>query len=160
MSGFYLNTSSTTTSQCVSCPTGCSTCSSKANCLTCSSGYTLQSNTVSGTAGTCVICASPCSTCSGNSFTCTSCITGFKLVGWQCISTFNFQFFISLNTNLTNFYDRYFNFLQALTAPLGTQDVSAISIGSIVSGSVNVTGSISTTAQSGSNDASSQYYGV
>ena len=119
--GFYLKTTTsegTTTSNCTECPTGCSTCSSLKNCLTCSSGYTLQSSLVSGASGTCAQCVAPCATCTGNTQTCTSCISGFTLKGWQCVSTFNYEFVVSLNTNLTAFYAVYGTFLEAITAPL------------------------------------------
>lgn len=159
MSGSYLSTSSTTNT-CMSCPTGCSTCSSATNCQSCSAGYTFNTPVSSGVQNVCVLCELPCNTCSGNPTSCTSCTGSFTLNGWQCISNFRFAFMVSLNTNLTTFYDNYYSFLLALMAPLSSTALLPVSISSIVASSVNVTGSISTTQQSGSNGVATQYYGV
>lgn len=103
----------------MSCPDGCETCSTGSNCLTCSSGYTAESSPVSATVN-CVQCESPCSQCIGDSQTCTSCVSGFELKGWKCLSTFNFGFHLVLNTNLTFFYTKYESFLVAIANAVET----------------------------------------
>ena len=108
MMGNYLSSSG-----CVACPKGCETCSSGTNCLTCKSGYTVASSPVLTTVN-CIECGQPCAQCSGNSYTCTSCMTGFQLVGWKCLSIFNYGFNITLNTNLNTFYNNYDQFLTAI----------------------------------------------
>jgi len=91
----------------------------------------------------------------GSPTTCTACIGGFTLNGWNCMSTFNYGFFISLNTTMTIFYDNYLPFLQALVAPLNSKNIQAVTVTSILPGSVNVTGFITTVQQSNSNTAGS-----
>lgn len=95
-----------------------------------------------------------------NQYTCTSCIGGFQLSGWNCQSTFNYGFFVSLNTDLTTFYNQYQAFLAALLVPLDSTNVRAFTITSILPGSVNVTGTISTLQPSNSNGAGNEFYGI
>ena len=130
MPGYYLNTANNT---CASCPVGCATCSSGSSCQTCISTYTISQNTVSGTPNICTKCEYPCFTCSGNAQTCTSCVSKYTLDGWQCVTTFNFAFFISLNTDLTTFYNNYYKFLLALVNPLSSTNIQPVSISSIIS---------------------------
>jgi hypothetical protein len=94
----------------------------------------------------------------GSSTTCTSCIQGYSLSGWNCQSNFNFGFFVSLNTNLTTFYNNYQAFLNALVST--NSNYQTVTMSSIVSGSVNVTGTISTSQPSGSNAAGTQFYAL
>jgi hypothetical protein len=152
--GYYLNISSFA---CTNCPQTCQTCTSTTNCLTCASGYGLVSQPVS-TAGTCVLCQSPCAQCTGSPTTCTSCVSGYSLSGWNCQSNFNFGFFVSLNTNLTFFYNNYQAFLNALVG--SNSNFQTVTISSIVSGSVNLTGTISTNNPSNSDAAGTQFYTI
>lgn len=154
LSGYYLNTSAST---CVSCPTGCQTCSNPSNCLSCSSGYGLVSQPVS-TSGSCVACQSPCAQCMGSPTTCVACVSGYALSGWNCQSSFNFGFFVSLNTDIQTFYNNYQSFLVALVG--SNSNFQTVTLSSIVSGSVNVTGTISTNQASGSNAAGTQFYSL
>lgn len=154
VNGYYLNSAN---SACVKCPSTCLTCSNPSNCITCISGYTLAVQAVAS-AGTCVACTSPCLQCMGSPTTCTSCISGYSLNGWNCQSNFNFGFFVSLNTNLTTFYNNYQAFLQALVGP--NASLQELTLASIVSGSVNVTGTVSTSSQSNSNAAGTQFYAL
>lgn len=131
---YYLNPN---TSTCVSCPTGCSICTSASSCNSCLSGYTLLRESVDSP-GACVACASPCTQCLGNPLTCTACMNGFSLNGWNCQSNFFYGFFVSLNTNQATFYDNYAQFLQALLVPLNSRNIQAITISSIISGTANL----------------------
>jgi len=67
---------------CVSCDSTCATCSGPAStdCTSCSAGNYLSS-------GQCLPCTGNCETCSGTASTCTSCHTGWFLVGSSCYST-------------------------------------------------------------------------
>lgn len=73
------------------------------------------------------------------------------------MSPFNYGFKISLNTTLTTFYSNYNAFLLSLASQVQSQNIQAVSITSITSGSVYVSGNLTTTATSQSNDATSQY---
>lgn len=149
--GFYLNGTT-----CSACPAGCSTCSNPQNCLSCSSGYTAQVQTIA-TQTSCVKCQSPCAQCIGNAQTCTTCMAGFTLNGWKCVSNFNFGFSIVLGTTLSAFYTNYASFLTALIQTVGSNNFNTITLGTIASGSVVVNGNLNTDSQSDSNQATSQY---
>ena len=151
MMGSYLSSSG-----CVACLEGCETCSSGTNCLTCKAGYTAESSPVLTTVN-CIPCGEPCAQCSGNSYTCTSCITGFQLVGWKCVSIFNYGFNITLNTNLTTFYNNYEQFLSAIAQSQDTSQINVTTLTSITSGSVIIKGNVTTLAKSNSNEASTQF---
>lgn len=101
--------------QCIACPTGCQTCSSGINCLTCQSGYTAEVQPVL-TRVTCAKCSPPCRTCTRTPTTCTSCNAGFTPKGWKCVSSFNYGFSITLNTTLSTFYSNYQAFLEAIAS--------------------------------------------
>lgn len=110
----------------------------------------------------------------GNPTTCTACISGYFLNGWNCQSSFYFGFYVVLNTNLTVFYDNYQAFLLALLNPITTQNLQFVTLNSITYGSVNVssgalgatqqavnvTGIVSTNQQPETNAAGSQFYGL
>lgn len=144
--GRYLSSGS-----CTACPNGCSTCNSANNCLSCSSGYTLQIQAIV-TQSSCIQCQSPCAQCIGNAVTCTQCISGFSLNGWKCVSNFNFGFQLTLDTTLNNFYSNYNSFLTSLAQIIGG-NTNQITIINIIQGSVNVDGSINTDSTSNSNSA-------
>ena len=142
--GDYLSGSS-----CLACPEGCETCTAKANCLTCSSGYTIESSPVSSLVN-CVQCESPCSQCIGDSQTCTACVSGFSLTGWKCVSSFFFAYDVVLNTNLTFFYTKYQDYLVAIANAFETSNINVVTMVTLVSGSVNNTGKLTTTSASNS----------
>lgn len=141
---------------CTACPTGCATCNSPSNCLTCSSSYTLQVQAIS-TQSKCVQCASPCSQCITNANTCTACISGYSLNGWMCVSNFNFGFQLTLGTTLASFYSNYANFLDSLAQIMGASNINQITMTNIQQGSVITTGTFSTNSESNSNSANNMY---
>jgi hypothetical protein len=76
--------------QCVACSTGCMNCTSISYCLTCSLGY-LQNNYGPGYSGalpmpSCPPCQYPCLGCSIVTNFCTSCVSGYILMGAQCLN--------------------------------------------------------------------------
>lgn len=103
-SGYYLSGD-----KCSSCPSGCSACSSSSACSSCDSGYTLSSgkcikecgtgcsncDTSTGRCNTCktgwfkyglgqcAACPTGCGSCSSSS-SCSSCASGYTLIGDQC----------------------------------------------------------------------------
>lgn len=134
----------------MSCPTGCSTCANQNSCFTCSPGYASQIQSTT-TQTSCVACQSPCTQCMGNAQTCTVCQQGYTLNGWKCITTFNFGFTVTLNTNLTTFYSNYASFLSEIAAAVQSMNSNVVTIDRISSGSVIVTGNVSTTTTTDSN---------
>lgn len=65
---------------CVSCSSKCKTCSSLTFCSTCTNPQAVPVN------GVCNDCSYPCNTCTSSPSTCTSCVTGFNLIGTTCIA--------------------------------------------------------------------------
>ena len=65
---------------CVSCNEKCKTCSSLDFCTTCANPQAVPVN------GVCNDCSYPCNTCSSGPSVCTSCVTGFNLIGTTCIA--------------------------------------------------------------------------
>ena len=65
---------------CVQCSQKCKTCSSLTFCTTCANPQAVPVN------GVCNDCSYPCSACSTSPSTCTSCVTGFNLIGTTCIA--------------------------------------------------------------------------
>ncbi|ESU39880.1 Variant-specific surface protein [Giardia duodenalis] len=65
----------------VTCPEGCSACTSSTACTTCADGYVL----ISG-ATTCSKCDASCLTCETSASTCTACASGYYLSGSACTS--------------------------------------------------------------------------
>lgn len=108
-----------------------------------------------------------------NQYTCTICASEYVLSGWNCLTVFNFGFFISLNTNVTTFFNNYQGFLQALGEQVNANNFNWITVTTVTSGvsssssegrllqsgnsNVNVSGNISTAAQSNTNGAQTQY---
>lgn len=141
---------------CLTCPTGCSTCVNQNNCITCSPGYISQIQPIT-TQTLCAACQPPCAQCIGNTQTCTVCQLGFTLIGWKCVSTFNFGFTVTLNTNLTFFYENYAKFLNSIGNDVGNNNVNVVTMNGINSGSVIANGNVTTTVSSNSNQATNQY---
>ena len=109
------------------------------------------------TVKSCVKCTEPCATCYGNAATCTSCISKYTLVGWKCVSTFNYGFKTTLNTTLSDFYTKYYNFLEAIAGSQQTNQINITTLLNITEGSVVVKGNITTSTTSDSNEASVQF---
>lgn len=156
--GYYLNNN---TNQCNACLTSCATCLRPDGCSTCATGYTFntlyfhQSNSYQ-----CFPCVSPCATCVSVVNYCSSCISGYSLIGWKCVQNFNFAFNLILQTNSTTFNQNYNNFIQALASSIGSSNGNIVSISYISSESsviLLVQGSVAPTGISGSPQASSQF---
>lgn len=61
------------------CPPGCSYCNNPTSCLTCATGFVLDSNNF------CLRCSPLCATCTeGDTITCASCVKGFYLDTGSC----------------------------------------------------------------------------
>lgn len=156
--GYYLN--STGTPSCTLCPSQCATCLSSTGCLTCSIGYTIMQNAVASPNGyQCIQCMSPCLTCLGSSIYCTSCVSGYQLMGSSCLQTFTFPFNVTLNTAMTNFNLNYIAFFNYLVTSLGSSSPTpnAINILSITTGSVIVNGQAAPSAPTGTQTANNQF---
>lgn len=152
LDGLYLNLDGA----CLTCPTGCGTCSNPSNCLTCSSGYTAVAQPVS-TIINCVACQSPCAQCSSSPIICTQCVSGYYLNGWKCVATLNFGFNITLNVNLTTFYSNYQGFLNGILSLVSSTSLPTITLNSITQGSVIVAGNINVQQNTASNSVNNQY---
>ena len=106
LTGTYLDSA---TNMCVGCSSNCSSCTSNANCLQCSSSMILHlgyciSTCPSGFTNinqTCLPCLTGCKVC-GPLYTCTQCTTGYTLSSSNCTVTVN---------NCSNGY--YLNILSA-----------------------------------------------
>lgn len=84
--GFYLST----TSSCLQCPSFCSKCTSPTSCLLAAAGSYLKSNILGSLTGLVAPCSSTCLTCVTQPSLCTSCKSGFSIMGSQCIQINNF----------------------------------------------------------------------
>jgi proprotein convertase subtilisin/kexin type 5 len=130
--GYYFNSS---TNQCSPCLSGCTSCVNDKICMTCNPGSTTQivSSTIQ-----CVLCTSPCSTCQYLADYCLSCSSGYMLVGTTCIQTYNFQFSLSLTTNISTFNLNYYNLVLAISmATMNSTNINIVNIYSIMP--VNIT---------------------
>ena len=151
--GYFLNSQN---NSCDVCPNGCQTCSSSSNCLSCDSGYvsTVQS---ADSPLVCQACQSPCLTCFMNPQTCLTCNANYTLVGWTCVTKFNFGFMVELDTNSSAFFSNYYAFLEQMAEIFGTTNINDISMSSIRNGSIIAEGNASLTAQSVQSNASLNY---
>jgi hypothetical protein len=70
-------------------------------------------------------------------------------MGWKCTKTFYFNFKLSLNTNIQTFNQNYLAFLQALTNSFQASSIDALTINSIIAGSVNVSAAASPSGDPG-----------
>lgn len=102
-------------------------------------------------------CQSPCAQCIGNAQTCTVCQPSFNLIGWKCVSNFNFGFSLVLSATLQTFYQNYASFLLTISQNVGSSNVNSITVNSIEQGSVIISGNINTAATSDSNLGTTQY---
>lgn len=78
----------TTLHSCQACPTGCASCSSSSNCLSCNANYELQSNLCQpcspvtyydAPTETCIACPNGCTGCS-SSTSCSGCQLGYQIL--------------------------------------------------------------------------------
>jgi hypothetical protein len=67
-------------STCITCNSKCKTCSSQQFCTTCANPQAVPVN------GVCNDCSYPCNTCGTAPSICTTCVSGFNLVGSTCIA--------------------------------------------------------------------------
>jgi len=142
---------------CSKCPSQCAACFSVTFCYMCNKGFipqqsgSLLGNSASGSLN-CTSCTFPCQSCLGNPTTCTSCTANYTLMSGVCITNFNYQVNIVLNTILSTFQNNYLSFLNAIATAAGVT-VQNIVVQSIMNGSVNVTMQVSSDAVAGSNSA-------
>lgn len=124
--GYYL-----ANSKCEKCQIGVSTCTSFNFALSCSTGYTADSELINTGTVLCVNCVFPCKTCNSDPAQCDSCVDGYYLEGWKCVTTFNFEFSITLQINIAIFYQNYLLFLQILVTFIFGPNINAITIQAI-----------------------------
>lgn len=150
MYGMYLDGSS-----CSVCPSQCASCISGSLCTSCAEGYipvqsgSLEGNSASGLLN-CTACTSPCQTCRGSAQSCTSCKSGYYLVGDVCLSNFNYAVSVTFNVNLTDFSSNYLQFLKAIAQASSVQ-LDNIVVDGISSGSVIVDLSVTSFTAAGTN---------
>ena len=108
--GFYL----TETNTCSACPEGAATCSSATFALSCASGFTSVPQLEAFGVVQCRKCQSPCLTCTSDPENCDTCVEGYYLDGWKCVTNLNFNFKVTLQTTVENFYSKYLAFIDAL----------------------------------------------
>lgn len=65
---------------CITCNEKCKTCSNANFCTTCANPQAVPVN------GVCNDCSYPCNTCGSGPSVCTSCVSGFNLIGTTCIA--------------------------------------------------------------------------
>ena len=94
--------------------------------------------------GTCQKCASPCVNCISSSSSCLTCITGYTILGTQCVSNYNFGATVVFATNPTSFVQNYYNLLANISTTVG-QQINTIAVISIQYGSATVNFIVSTT---------------
>lgn len=153
--GFFLNPAS---SQCQACSSSCATCLSATGCLTCAVGYTtIQNMPITLSGYQCIACNSPCATCIKSPNQCTSCISGYQFSGWKCTQGFYFSFSITLLTTLPTFNQNYLSFLNALTNSINGPNSNIITITTITTGSVIVTGQAAPAGASSSKQVNQEY---
>lgn len=85
--GYYLDSSNS----CVNCATGCSDCYSATGCTEAIDGYYMVLTFSGFASGSVAPCAKSCLTCVSQASLCTSCPSGFTLLGSQCISAVYYE---------------------------------------------------------------------
>lgn len=100
----------------------------------------------------CSKCSSECSACLGNINTCISCNTGFSLMGYVCLSNFNYRVSVVLDATLAQFQNNYLKFINQI-AQAANVAVNQIVILSITQGSINVNMAVTSLDAPGSNAA-------
>lgn len=97
--------------------------------------------------------------CQNSPSNCLSCILGYSLNEGICISNFNFGFTVKLSVTPAVFYQNYLSFLTSLANNVDI-NYGAVAVGSIVSGSVTVVGSINTNSQPETSTSQTQYQNI
>lgn len=127
--GFYVNIS---TNSCLSCPQGCTECTSSTTCTSCNYTYTQGLlSAVSVNEVICLPCEPPCLQCYGTPSVCLSCVSGWTFTGWNCVSNLHYIYQVTLLANQQTFYNNYGAFIGQLTRALQTKDMKALNIISI-----------------------------
>ncbi len=156
MYGFYLAMGNST---CQPCNSSCLACSSQNTCLTCKPNYALVNLPLATNQIYCSLCSTPCLTCTSNPQECTSCLSGFTFIGFNCVSNFYYIFTITLSSSQQNFYNNYPYFMAQVLKGLTTQNMRATIVNSLVfnsstnssgNGSVTVNMNLTTFVTSGS----------
>lgn len=155
LSGYYLSGT-----KCLACSSSCTTCAFSTGCITCALGYTTLGTASQTNNMQCLACESPCATCQFGPSQCISCVSGYALQGWKCTKTFYFFFSLTLNTDLTNFNQKYLAFLQALANAFGAPNIDSITMNAITTGSVVIGGAASPNGNSGSSQATTEFNGL
>lgn len=140
--GYYLSVNSS----CISCPSSCRSCDTYQSCTNCIAGYTLSGNSSSSQ---CIACTVPCSTCVESPTNCLSCINGYNLQGWKCVTNISVMFNIKLNTNYGTITSTIIsNILAELAQILKLNSTEKITISKAYSSSTVLGGSIDQSNQS------------
>lgn len=77
-----------------------------------------------------------------------SCIDGFSLQGWKCVSNKNVSFSITLNANPTQISTDIDNIINSIIKLLNLTDPNSVTIMEINTGSTILVGSVSSTSPS------------
>jgi hypothetical protein len=141
----------------VACPNNCGSCTGPDTCSSCIAGFTYTSDNQLKNGYTCKSCEGRCKTCGISTKNCIDCQTGYVFDGWKCIKPFQFGFSVVLLTDIPTFNKNYKRFLKALSTTVASSDLDSVTINSVESGSVIVTGKAESTADSGSMTATGQY---
>ncbi len=127
--------------------------------MLCSSGFVLPA-TSTPVQQTCQACVSPCATCYGQTNQCTSCVSGFKLQGWACITTYTLVAAVTIDRTLTAFLtnsDGYISYLQQLKSFSG---LTKVTTSSCVSGSVSTNSALDVPDSSDNSATLAAYNGL
>lgn len=134
---------------CVMCPIACLTCSSEVFCTSCASGYFKY---VEGgvSTGQCLQCSAEngCKTCRLSATNCITCLSGFTLQGSTCITNNYVDFDVMLDASLDSFALKINPIKDGLNSLIGNgRKRDQISLRTLVTGSVNMSGSINAPSQ-------------
>lgn len=121
----------TTDGACTVCPPQCSSCSNGNTCLACGSGYTQSVVSVGTNQLYCIACSPPCAQCYLTSETCITCMDGFSLVGWTCVSNFHYTYTATFAAGPAIFFNNYQAFVNRLTYALQTTNSKSLSMQNI-----------------------------
>lgn len=127
--------------------------------MLCSDGYTLPA-TSTPVQQTCKACVSPCATCYGQTNQCISCVSGYQLQGWACITSYTLVAAVTIDRTLTAFCtsaDGYSNYLEQLKSFSGLETVTT---SSIISGSVSTNSALDVPDSSDNSATLTAYNGL
>lgn len=83
-------------------------------------------------------------------------MTGYTMVGWKCVTSFNFQVSITFLSNPDVFYTKYQSFIEKITSLVGNANPNQAAVNKIQQGSTEVVVQVNTQAPPNSNEASTQ----